>query len=83
MDSWIPTYVDTKEPVFASVDFIKKKNRFKFKNDFEFWPLILEKAWAKIYGSYSNIDKGCSGTVYKALTNAPPFYYTHSLTMTD
>lgn len=30
--------------------------------------MILEKAWAKVFGSYSNIISGLSSEVFKALT---------------
>ncbi len=36
--------------------------------DREFWVMILEKAWAKIFGSYSNIISGHPTEVMKALT---------------
>eukprot|EP00929_Paragymnodinium_shiwhaense_P080229 TRINITY_DN41820_c0_g1_i1.p1 TRINITY_DN41820_c0_g1~~TRINITY_DN41820_c0_g1_i1.p1 ORF type:complete len:1342 (-),score=348.79 TRINITY_DN41820_c0_g1_i1:27-4052(-) len=34
-------------------------------------PLILEKAWAKIYGSYKSIEAGLPREVFKAITQAP------------
>jgi hypothetical protein len=33
--------------------------------------LILEKAWAKVHGSYANIDSGTPLEVFKAVTYAP------------
>ena len=42
----VPTFIDNKMPFFAQVS--KKGN---------FWVAILEKAWAKIWGSYDSIEK--------------------------
>lgn len=33
--------------------------------------LILEKAWAKVFGSYEKIEAGSSREVLRALTAAP------------
>jgi len=33
--------------------------------------LILEKAWAKVFGSYEKIEAGTSREVLRALTSAP------------
>ena len=37
----------------------------------EIWVLLLEKAWAKIYGSYENIEAGYTREALYALTGAP------------
>jgi calpain-15 len=34
----------------------------------EFWVLLIEKAWAKIFGSYENIDAGFPEDVFFACT---------------
>lgn len=39
--------------------------------DQEIWVLILEKAWAKVYGSYQRIEGGNIGEALPALTGAP------------
>ena len=31
---------------------------FSSSNGYEIWVLLLEKAWAKIYGSYENVEAG-------------------------
>eukprot|EP00828_Plagiopyla_frontata_P009193 TRINITY_DN14721_c0_g1_i1.p1 TRINITY_DN14721_c0_g1~~TRINITY_DN14721_c0_g1_i1.p1 ORF type:complete len:528 (+),score=81.70 TRINITY_DN14721_c0_g1_i1:96-1679(+) len=65
VDTFVPTRTN-KNLIFAQIN-----------NDFEFWPVILEKAWAKIYGSYGAIEYGYSDTVYRALSMAPVFHYSH------
>lgn len=37
----------------------------------EFWVLLLEKAWAKVNGSYQNINGGDPSTMLQILTGAP------------
>ena len=39
----------------------------------ELWVLILEKAWAKIHGSYERIEAGLAHNVMRDLTGAPSF----------
>jgi len=49
----------------------------------EYWPVILAKAWAKIYGSFKGIEGGISGNVISAITRAPVTYYSHSTTTAE
>eukprot|EP00929_Paragymnodinium_shiwhaense_P083360 TRINITY_DN44387_c0_g1_i1.p1 TRINITY_DN44387_c0_g1~~TRINITY_DN44387_c0_g1_i1.p1 ORF type:complete len:753 (+),score=120.28 TRINITY_DN44387_c0_g1_i1:201-2459(+) len=44
---------------------------FVKEKDGHYWPLILEKAWAKIYGSFKAIEEGFAFEVLKAITRAP------------
>lgn len=37
----------------------------------EFWVLIIEKAWAKVHGSYANILSGTQTDVYRSLGCCP------------
>lgn len=39
----------------------------------ELWVLILEKAWAKLHGSYERIESGFAHNVMRDLTGAPSF----------
>lgn len=41
----------------------------------ELWVLILEKAYAKIYGTYEKIEAGSSGEALVDLTGAPKEIY--------
>ena len=38
-------------------------------NEREIWPLLVEKAYAKFHGSYSNIEGGLVHTALEELTN--------------
>ena len=43
----------------------------------EIWVQLLEKAWAKIYGSYQRIEAGGIGEAFTTLTGAPTQMLTH------
>jgi calpain-15 len=45
--------------------------------DHEIWVLLLEKAWAKMFGSYQRIEGGTTGEALPALTGAPAIVLTH------
>jgi len=40
-----------------------------------YWPLVLEKAWAKLFGGYKSIEGGNQNEVIKAMTQAPVDFY--------
>ena len=44
---------------------------FTRANGNEIWVLILEKAWAKIHGSYERIEAGLCRDAFRDLTGAP------------
>ena len=46
--------------------------------DREIWVLLLEKAWAKIHGSYQRIEGGTTDDPLTALTGAPTKTYIHT-----
>lgn len=64
VDDWVPG-IDGA-PSFQQV---AKEN--------DFWPLILEKAWAKIHGTYMAAQYGWHTEVWKALLGAPTFEKWH------
>ena len=46
---------------------------FSKANGNELWVLMLEKAWAKLHGSYERIEAGHAHNVMNDLTGAPSF----------
>ena len=41
----------------------------------EIWVMVLEKCWAKLYGSYANINGGLPNEVLHAFSSAPVFFH--------
>lgn len=41
----------------------------------EIWPMLIEKAYAKLYGSYPNIEGGLVDAAFADLTNGAPDRY--------
>ena len=69
VDDWIPGSYWT--PAFAKpVGYTDK----------DFWAIILEKAWAKIYGTYMRTEGGWHEEVWYGLTGAPVNAIRHSNT---
>ena len=63
VDGFFPCYKSTKRPMFT------------IGNDNELWVLILEKVWAKIYGSYAAIEQGLTREALHDLTGAPTRFF--------
>ncbi|CAK83679.1 unnamed protein product (macronuclear) [Paramecium tetraurelia] len=63
---WKAIYVDDYFPVYPNLTpiFTKAKNN-------AIWVMVLEKAWAKLFGSYQNSAAGSMQEVLRALTGAP------------
>ena len=60
--------------------FNEKKNDWAFSrssSEKEIWVLLLEKAWAKVNGSYQRIEGGTTGEALPALTGAPSDFFYH------
>ena len=47
------------------------------KRPSEIWVLIIEKAWAKVFGSYQRIEAGSSGEALYPLTGCPQTAFYH------
>mmetsp|Transcript_11840 Transcript_11840/g.26217 ORF Transcript_11840/g.26217 Transcript_11840/m.26217 type:complete len:712 (+) Transcript_11840:64-2199(+) len=60
VDGWVPADELTHQPFFVNVN-----------DGADFWPLILEKAWAKIFGSFKAVSGGFAHEAFKAITQAP------------
>ena len=43
----------------------------------EIWVLIIEKAWAKVFGSYQRIESGTGGEAFHPLTGCPSQAFIH------
>ena len=59
-------------------DFIPCKDGriiFSHAHDNELWVMLLEKAWAKIHGSYARIIGGQAHETLRDLTGAPAWEY--------
>ena len=67
-------YIDGEFQIVLIDDFfpVEKKNEKKLKfakaNNNAIWVILLEKAWAKVNGGYSNIIGGSPGDALRALT---------------
>lgn len=59
VDSLIPCHTDSGMPVFAK------------HNENELWVIILEKAYAKVYGSYVALKGGLAKDSFENLTGCP------------
>jgi hypothetical protein len=60
--------------------FDEKKNTWAFSRcgkEPEIWVLLLEKAWAKLFGSYQRIEAGTAGEALQNLTGCPTEFYIH------
>ena len=62
---WKEVVVDDKFPCFQG------EPAFSKAQGDELWVLIMEKAWAKIHGSYERIEAGFAENVLRDLTGAP------------
>lgn len=63
VDDLFPVYEDTNKLVFA-----------KPRNSNEIWEMVVEKVWAKLRGSYSNIQSGIPHEVMTTFSHAPCFF---------
>lgn len=64
---WQAVFVDDYFPCDHSGPCFSKSK----KGENEIWVLILEKAWAKLYGNYERIEAGLTREVLRDLTGAP------------
>jgi calpain-15 len=62
---WTCVVVDDYFPLHGN------KPIFSRNNGSELWVMLLEKAYAKVFGSYQAIESGLTGIALNALTGAP------------
>jgi calpain-15 len=67
---WREVVVDDYIPVFSRGS-LKGKPTFSNAHGNELWVLLMEKAWAKLHGSYERIEAGFAEHVLHDLTGAP------------
>jgi hypothetical protein len=75
-------YINGLTPTIVVDDFIPFHNEslkpaFSKARGPELWVMLLEKAWAKINGSYENTIAGSTSEAFRVLTGAPVDYYDH------
>jgi calpain-15 len=63
LDDTFPCYPNDKTPVFSRA------------GPGELWVMLMEKAWAKMYGSYAKIEAGLAREALHDLSGAPTRYY--------
>jgi len=71
MGEWKEVVIDD----FFPCNRYKKTPIFTKGNDKELWVLILEKVWAKIYGSYDSTEAGLTRECLHDLTGAPTMFF--------
>ena len=66
---WKEVVIDDYIPCFNGVP------HFSRANGNELWVILIEKAWAKLHGSYERIEAGFAEHVFHDLTGAPSDVY--------
>ncbi len=74
-----------RQPIVLTLDdkfFLDESKQHSFvkvkqnaNNEYQIWPLLLEKAYAKLNGSYSQIEGGMPSEALATLTNCLPSYF--------
>lgn len=67
VDDFVPCHEYTGEPLYASCD-TKEATAVV-------WPMLLEKAWAKLCGAYGRLESGFAHDALIDLTGAPAIRY--------
>lgn len=70
--------VDDFFPVYFDKDIAFAKNKGN-----EFWVCILEKAWAKLHGSYAKIEEGRTAHAFNHLSGIPAYSEYNHKDVTD
>lgn len=64
MDENFPWWTTKQKPYFC--DLVASN---------QIWPMIIEKAWAKLHGEYSRLWGGDTGLAFRVITGAPTVAY--------
>lgn len=64
VDDYFPYCDDSQTWAFSQPSKTAESNN-------EIWVLVLEKAWAKVFGSYQRIEAGTAGEAMYPLTGSP------------
>lgn len=75
VDDYFPYDSETETWAFSQPSRTSGEHSSRQKN--EIWVLIIEKAWAKIFGSYQRIEGGSSGEALYPLTGCPMTQFYH------
>ena len=67
VDEMMPVWEGTMMPKYATL-----------RKDQHSWPLIFEKAFAKLFGSFRSIASGQGSEAFKAIVQAPVDYVAHA-----
>mmetsp|Transcript_10854 Transcript_10854/g.19314 ORF Transcript_10854/g.19314 Transcript_10854/m.19314 type:complete len:653 (+) Transcript_10854:101-2059(+) len=70
VDDWLPVHAAVPRPSLISYS--------PHANHRHLWPVILQKSWAKIFGSFQATEHGNGPEAFKAITQAPIDIYVHS-----
>jgi calpain-15 len=73
-----PVLIDSLIPTIYSEE---KKKYVPFSStafEEEIWAILIEKAWAKLHGSYQRIERGSPSNALFALTGKPSWKHLHS-----
>eukprot|EP00418_Pyrodinium_bahamense_P068863 CAMPEP_0179076610 /NCGR_PEP_ID=MMETSP0796-20121207/34189_1 /TAXON_ID=73915 /ORGANISM="Pyrodinium bahamense, Strain pbaha01" /LENGTH=764 /DNA_ID=CAMNT_0020773867 /DNA_START=59 /DNA_END=2353 /DNA_ORIENTATION=+ len=80
---YVVKFLLTGMPVLVAVDEMfpvspqGKPVFVKYSDSLNLWPMVLEKAWAKVFGSFKGVEAGVGPEAFKAITQAPVDYLRH------
>lgn len=73
---WRYIHLDDRIPCTPAMDYLYAHSR----NKNEIWIPLLEKAFAKVFGSYENLNRGSTAAAIRTLTGSPAYSIDLSIT---